>query len=42
MDTLIITLAKGSIKALHIQKKVIRLITGIKNMIPADRYLRKF
>ena len=32
---------KVSIKALCIQKKVIRLITGIKNINPADRNLRK-
>ena len=32
---------KLSIKALCTKKKVIRLITGIKNMNPADRNLRK-
>jgi len=32
---------KESIKALCIQKKVIRLITGIKNMNSVDRNLRK-
>ena len=32
---------KVSIKALCIKEKVIRLITGIKNMNPADRNLRK-
>jgi hypothetical protein len=32
---------KESIKTLHILKKVIRLITVVKNMNPADRNLRK-
>jgi hypothetical protein len=32
---------RESIKALYIQKKVINLITGIKNMNPVDRNLRK-
>jgi hypothetical protein len=32
---------KETIKVLCIQKKVIRLITGIKNMNPVDKNLRK-
>ena len=32
---------RESVKVLCIQKKVIRLITGIKNMNPVDRNLKK-
>ena len=32
---------RESIKVLHIQNKAIRLITGIKNMNPVERNLKK-